>query len=105
MLKIVLKGIYETRQVFLNGEELLPDRSQKVINHSPDGFAWGYGGSGPAQLALAVLLKIMEKEKAVQRYQKFKSDVIAQLPQEDFNVRIEIAWMCREETYEIFPVE
>lgn len=23
-------------------------------NHSPDGFEWGYGGSGPAQLALAL---------------------------------------------------
>lgn len=23
-------------------------------NHSPDGFQWGYGGSGPAQLALAL---------------------------------------------------
>src|SRR5467141_965015 len=25
-------------------------------NHSPTGFAWGYGGSGPAQLALALLI-------------------------------------------------
>jgi hypothetical protein len=24
-------------------------------NHSPTGFAWGYGGSGPGQLALAIL--------------------------------------------------
>jgi hypothetical protein len=24
-------------------------------NHSPTGFEWGYGGSGPAQLALALL--------------------------------------------------
>lgn len=24
-------------------------------NHSPTGFNWGYGGSGPAQLALAIL--------------------------------------------------
>ena len=24
-------------------------------NHSPDGFEWGYGGSGPSQLALAIL--------------------------------------------------
>lgn len=26
-----------------------------LFNHSPDGFEWGYGGSGPAQLALAIL--------------------------------------------------
>ena len=24
-------------------------------NHSPSGFEWGFGGSGPAQLALAIL--------------------------------------------------
>ena len=26
-----------------------------IRNHSPSGFNWGYGGSGPAQLALAIL--------------------------------------------------
>jgi hypothetical protein len=26
-----------------------------LFNHSPTGFEWGYGGSGPAQLALAIL--------------------------------------------------
>jgi hypothetical protein len=28
---------------------------QDIRNHSPDGFNWGYGGSGPSQLALAIL--------------------------------------------------
>lgn len=27
----------------------------EIRNHSPTGFEWGYGGSGPAQLALAIL--------------------------------------------------
>ena len=26
-----------------------------LVNHSPDGFCWGYSGSGPAQLALGLL--------------------------------------------------
>ena len=26
-----------------------------LCNHSPDGLSWGYGGSGPAQTALAIL--------------------------------------------------
>jgi hypothetical protein len=26
-----------------------------IVRHSPDGFSWGYGGSGPADLALAIL--------------------------------------------------
>src|SRR5262245_22144387 len=28
----------------------------ELRNHSPTGFEWGYGGSGPAQLALALLV-------------------------------------------------
>jgi hypothetical protein len=32
----------------------LPARKE-VRNHSPTGIEWGYGGSGPAQLALALL--------------------------------------------------
>lgn len=32
-----------------------------VQNHS-DGFEWGYGGSGPAQLALAICLELLEGE-------------------------------------------
>ncbi|HMF28650.1 MAG TPA: DUF6166 domain-containing protein [Candidatus Cybelea sp.] len=34
--------------------EALPTRLD-LQNHSPDGFEWGYSGSGPAQLALAIL--------------------------------------------------
>jgi hypothetical protein len=33
---------------------LLPPRLD-LFNHSPTGFNWGYSGSGPAQLALAIL--------------------------------------------------
>jgi hypothetical protein len=32
----------------------LPARND-LFNHSPSGFEYGYGGSGPAQLALAIL--------------------------------------------------
>jgi hypothetical protein len=34
--------------------EPLPLRCD-IVNHSPAGFAWGYSGSGPAQLAVAIL--------------------------------------------------
>jgi hypothetical protein len=29
--------------------------------HSPDGFEWGYGGSGPADLALAILVDYLRE--------------------------------------------
>ncbi len=57
---------------------LYPERSQRLINHSPDGFSWGYGGSGPAQLALALLLDATgDKDLAMHHYQDFKWDVVA----------------------------
>jgi hypothetical protein len=50
-------------------------------NHSPDGFAWGYGGSGPAQLALALLAyELGDDEKALEWYQAFKWEVVARFP-------------------------
>ena len=42
-----LNAIDENRSATL----LKPERSQRVKNHSPDGFNWGYAASGPAQLA------------------------------------------------------
>lgn len=51
--------------------------SLKIRNHSPDGFNWGYGGSGPAQLALAILLDYSgSKELADRYYQEFKRDFV-----------------------------
>ena len=41
-------------------------------NHSPTGLEWGYGGSGPAQLALAVLADAVGSEVALELYQQFK---------------------------------
>jgi hypothetical protein len=63
--------------VTCNGRILEPDVSLTVRNHSPAGFNWGYGGSGPAQLALAILLHECPIHVAVGLYQKFKEDVVS----------------------------
>jgi hypothetical protein len=87
-MKHVLKGEVETRRVWLDEKELLPDDSQAYRNHSPDGFAWGYGGSGPAQLALAVMLEIKGEAFG---YQDFKWKELAILEQDkDFEIEFEI---------------
>jgi hypothetical protein len=50
-------------------------------NHSPSGFEWGYGGSGPAQLALAILADHCgNDEQAFNFHHRFKWTVIAELP-------------------------
>ena len=61
--------------------------------HSPTGFEWGYGGSGPAQLALALALCAHHARArtgpdgwrtaddiALAYYQAFKQRVVVSLP-------------------------
>lgn len=86
MSKHTLKGEMSSRTVWLDGVQLSPGRSQEIYNHSPDGFNWGYGGSGPAQLALAIMLELTGKSNG---YQAFKWAVIANLPQTDFETDFE----------------
>ena len=80
----VIRGRSDTGQVWMDDRELSPEHSQAVVNHSPTGFSWGYGGSGPAQLALALLLEFATKEMALLWYQDVKWQIIARLPQADF---------------------
>lgn len=55
-----------------------PRRSLKLRNHSPTGFSWSYCGSGPAQLALALLLDVTQNEElALEHYQTFKFDQVS----------------------------
>ncbi len=44
----------------------------RIVRHSPDGFEWGYGGSGPAELALNILALFVGEEKAYPLHQDFK---------------------------------
>jgi hypothetical protein len=56
---------------------------QDLRNHSPDGFSWGYLGSGPAQLALAILADATGDDVlALRCYQTFKQEMIAPLAQD-----------------------
>lgn len=68
------------KQLLPDGEPRLlsPIPSQKLNNHSPDGFQFGFGGSGPAQLALALLLDVTTNpDIALTYYQQFKWDIVA----------------------------
>jgi hypothetical protein len=62
--------------VTVNGQPLNPRHDLR--NHSPNGFEWGYSGSGPAQLALAILADHLgDNARAQALYQDFKSAVVA----------------------------
>lgn len=79
---ITIGKMGSVRQVWVDEDGstdlLYPAPSQALRNHSPDGFNWGYGGSGPAQLALAILLDHTgNPETAELYYQDFKNDHVA----------------------------
>ncbi|MGI8711561.1 MAG: DUF6166 domain-containing protein [Acidimicrobiales bacterium] len=51
-----------------------------VVSHSPDGLAWGYEGSGPADTALSILADITQDQGVAERWhQEFKREVVARL--------------------------
>ena len=62
-----------------------------IVRHSPTGFEWGYGGSGPAELALNILSAVIGRAAAEEQqiYQKFKWDVIAPMPVEGGTIKEE----------------
>jgi hypothetical protein len=83
--KIINDGeIKDVDRIVTNGKgkTLNLDASLKLVNHSPTGFCWGYYGSGPAQLSLAILLDHFngDSQRALSLYQDFKFKVIANLP-------------------------
>ena len=75
------RGRYSHRHAIV---ERLPDctrlssaRSRTLQSHSR-AFEWGYAGSGPSQLGLAILLDYTRAERlALAHYQAFTRDVVA----------------------------
>ena len=63
--------------ITVDGAPLDCGHSLAVRNPSPTGPAWGYGGSGPTQLALAILLAVTDEATAERFYQPFPWSVIA----------------------------
>jgi len=49
-----------------------------IVHHSPNGFEWGYSGSGPADLALSILADYLgDYNKAWLWHQHFKFCFVA----------------------------
>jgi len=91
---ITIKGDWQSKLVQINNVPLSSQYSQSIQNHSPDGFNWGYGGSGPAQLALAIMLHLLKDLEHGERlaqvlYQRFKWDYIATWPSNNIRITIE----------------
>lgn len=81
-------------QVTVNGRPL-----EHVVLHSPTGFSWGYGGSGPADLALSILADYTgDLVLAQQLHQQLKWDVVSRWPQDEawrLTGEQVYAWLCQ----------
>ena len=69
----------------LGNRETVPDVEVTVndkplkhqVYHSPTGLNWGYGGSGPADLARSILWDVLGFEPSMPLYQDFKQEFVA----------------------------
>lgn len=66
-------GPQRIKVVTNRGQYALPH----IPKHSPDGFQWGYGGSGPSDAALAILSDCIGFDEAQKYYQSFKFEFVA----------------------------
>jgi hypothetical protein len=60
-----------------------------LANHSPTGFEWGYAGSGPSQLALALLADALVDDKAaLSLHMVFKFHTVAHFPRATWDLSL-----------------
>jgi hypothetical protein len=78
---IKLAKIYRGTNIGTGGQAVIVIDGEKkyslphIVRHSPDGFQWGYGGSGPSELARCILLDLLgnfPKSIVDHIYQDFK---------------------------------
>lgn len=67
--------------VFIEAEDGAITRLKHEVHHSPDGFSWGYGGSGPADLARSLLADYLGYVPPPAVYQEFKRQYVARWEQ------------------------
>ena len=68
-------------EITVNGKPL-----RHVVRHSPTGMEWGYGGSGPADLALSILTDCFNVPEVERLYGSFKWEIVAGLPRENWEL-------------------
>lgn len=110
--RIQLVRRFDGVELIVDGKTVPLGPSLAIRNHSPTGFEWGYGGSGPAQTALAILLATIGARDsdamwpggdAERNYQTFKWDYVAVWPRDvDVDVEVDVdAWLADRKVDEV----
>lgn len=74
-------GDTEDARVYLLSGEYREQLPRPLVYHSPTGYEWGYGGSGPADLALNILALVVSPKEAQHFHHHFKP-FVACLPRD-----------------------
>jgi hypothetical protein len=80
---IEMHAVWSTNAVFVDNAQLDLLHSQEIKLYSHI-FTWGYAGSAPTQLALALLLRYLPAENAVRYCEALMRNLIARLPENSF---------------------
>ncbi len=90
-----ITGTWETGEIYIGYCLIDPADSRKIMDKSIR-FDWGHIGTGPSQLALALLAIFSSAEYSMNHFYEFTTDVISGLPQVDFEMPIEQVqdWIC-----------
>lgn len=71
-----------------NGNSKRVNIPRTLVKHSPDGFEWGYGGSGPADFALNILYFFTDNIRfSYAHYQDFKWQFVATIPKKGGTIK------------------
>lgn len=78
------------------GDDFCTNVPRKFVYHSPTGIAWGYSGSGPADLALDILGMVVPPPEAWRLHHEFKAEFLAPLDMKQGHViraEVVIEWV------------
>jgi hypothetical protein len=95
-------GVYDGGDIVLSrkGDYPITNVPHAIAFHSLTGFEWGYGGSGPAELALNILYAVTGDRKfSMKHHQDFKWDFVAVMPVEGGVIKRDeiLAWLKERE--------
>ncbi len=89
-----LKGIWETKEVYLYSRPLDKEKTAQMLAIKPEqmGFDWGKNGRDAHMLAFTLLYQFMSEQETTSYAKEFCEEFIAQLPEKDFETEFNLEY-------------
>lgn len=89
-----LKGIWETKDVYLYNRPLDKEKTAQVLEVNPDRmrFDWGSIGLNAHVLAFTLLYQFMSEQETTSYVEDFCKEFIAKLPEKDFETEFNLEY-------------